>query len=388
MLFYTDLRIFFLLHITAGSASPLSQQPLLGSTVDPFPVYWQNDTVCAANSSHFVGTVPVAQSRGLFFWFVESRDDPIASPTIIWLNGGPGASSLVGLFEEIGPCRMSTLSETLPNPHSWSEYANLLFLDQPSGTGLSASSSPVTTLHTASLDFSTFVKRFTRQYPQYFAKGLFIAGESFGGIYVPRFTSDIVQEQLSFREGALEVPIHGIILVDALVDGASSPLGHYEMFCTGEAEFPVHFNQSTCDAIAMAMPEAERLQHLCQSTQDPYVCSTSHEFGLNNIYRYLQEQEVDTRRRSPYDLRLPCGEDRFCIPKSPISIEHHLNRPEIQRRLGLRQPVEYVSINFSLNAAFTAHPENLIPTTREVTFLLDEGELSVLVMNGNFDAVM
>lgn len=117
--------------------------------------------------------------------------------------------------------------------------------------------------------------------------------------------ADIVSEQARHPEHAFNVPILGIILVNAVVDGAFSTLGHYEMFCTANEDFPVKFNKTVCNAIAAVMPEAERLQHLCQATLDPFVCSTSLEFGEANIYKYLQEQEIDTGRRSPYDCQ--CG---------------------------------------------------------------------------------
>ena len=87
-------------------------------------------------------------------------------------------------------------------------------------------------------------------------------------------------------------------------------------------------------------------------------------------------------------MRLPCGQNEFCIPKSNFSPEHHLNRPEIQRQLGLPRHIDYLSINFTFNAAFTSHPDVFIPTTNEVSFLLDKGGLSVLVLNGNADAVV
>ena len=172
---------------------------------------------------------------------------------------------------------------------------------QPAGVGLSAGSTPVHTLDIASRDFSTFVKKFSRQQRQYFSKGLFVVGESFGGTYVPIFVSDLVREQLANHSDALDVSIRGIILANAVVDGSYSPLGHYEMFCTPGGL--VHFNESVCTSIASAMSEAERLQRMCQDTRDPYVCSTSQEYGRANIYLYLQEQEVDTRRRSPYDCK-------------------------------------------------------------------------------------
>ncbi|KAF2135710.1 uncharacterized protein K452DRAFT_313776 [Aplosporella prunicola CBS 121167] len=75
----------------------------------------------------------------VFFLFFESRRDPATDPLTLWLNGGPGSDSLIGAFEEIGPCEVLANMTTSLRSHPWNGISNLLFLSQPVGTGFSYS---------------------------------------------------------------------------------------------------------------------------------------------------------------------------------------------------------------------------------------------------------
>ena len=63
----------------------------------------------------------------MFFWFFESRKDAKTAPLALWLNGGPGCSSMIGLFQENGPCTFNNGgSKPTLNPNSWNTFANMV----------------------------------------------------------------------------------------------------------------------------------------------------------------------------------------------------------------------------------------------------------------------
>lgn len=93
------------------------------------------ETTPGVNS--YSGYVDIAPDKHAWFWFFESRRNPKTDPVTIWLNGGPGSDSQIGLFQELGPCNVTQDLKTQLNPYAWNEVSNMLFLSQPYGVGFS-----------------------------------------------------------------------------------------------------------------------------------------------------------------------------------------------------------------------------------------------------------
>ncbi|KAI3611512.1 hypothetical protein WG66_002067 [Moniliophthora roreri] len=135
---------------------------------------------CDGTVQSFTGYIDI-ETRHLFFYFFESRSDPINDDVIFWTSGGPGGSSAVGLFTELGPCRIIGPNETVFNPYSWNNNANIFFVDQPVGTGFSYTDFDelVDTSEAAAKDIAAFVFIFFQHFFKFQGNPFHFAGESY-----------------------------------------------------------------------------------------------------------------------------------------------------------------------------------------------------------------
>ncbi|KAK5116737.1 hypothetical protein LTR62_007411 [Meristemomyces frigidus] len=130
----------------------------------------------------------------LFFWFYKNRHIANRSRLVIWLNGGPGCSSLDGALMEVGPYRVKEDGTLRYNEGSWDEFANVLFVDNPVGTGFSYVDGDSYTheLTEMSVQFVAFLEKWFEIFPEYSMDDIYIAGESYSGQHIPYIAKAIL----------------------------------------------------------------------------------------------------------------------------------------------------------------------------------------------------
>ncbi|KAF2822915.1 alpha/beta-hydrolase [Ophiobolus disseminans] len=145
----------------------------------------------------YAGLLPIsddpAETRKLFFWFFPSTQAQTPEEVVIWLNGGPGCSSLSGFLTENGPFtwEAGTLAP-VQNPYSWNNLTNVLWVEQPVGVGYSQGTPNITNEVELGNEFRGFYKSFVDLFGIYNWK-TYITGESYAGFYVPYIADSFIE---------------------------------------------------------------------------------------------------------------------------------------------------------------------------------------------------
>ncbi|KAK7283240.1 hypothetical protein RIF29_12632 [Crotalaria pallida] len=132
----------------------------------------------------------------LFYYFIESENDPKEDPLLLWIPGGPYCSGFTGLVHEIGPLafKKEEYNGSLPNlvlrPESWTKVSSIIFVDTPANTGFSYPK----TEHAAQQSTTKLVHsthQFLRKHPEFLSNEVYIGGDSYAGIHIPVIVEEI-----------------------------------------------------------------------------------------------------------------------------------------------------------------------------------------------------
>lgn len=125
-----------------------------------------------------VGDVGNSSDGQMFFWFFPTAAADQPKEIIIWLNGGPGCSSLSGMIQENGPFQwQSGTFKPNANPWSWHQLTNVVWVEQPIGTGFSTGTVTATNEDDVAQQFMGFWKNFVDAFGLQGYK-IYVTGES------------------------------------------------------------------------------------------------------------------------------------------------------------------------------------------------------------------
>eukprot|EP00927_Polykrikos_kofoidii_P002056 TRINITY_DN1078_c0_g1_i1.p1 TRINITY_DN1078_c0_g1~~TRINITY_DN1078_c0_g1_i1.p1 ORF type:complete len:490 (-),score=81.50 TRINITY_DN1078_c0_g1_i1:113-1582(-) len=207
-----------------GMLPDRNREAQVASRVDLSSFGWQAKT--AMHSGFF--TLDQNLGRNTFFWFSEALDGNANAPLLLWLQGGPGASSLFGMFTEVGPFGIAPGGIVKARNLTWNRHFHLLFLDNPVGAGFSFTESDkgfVSNMVEVGRDLTVAMTQFFQLFPSLRKNEFYVTGESYAGKYVPACAYTIHQRN-SLVPASERINLKGI----SIGDGAMNPREQFSGF--------------------------------------------------------------------------------------------------------------------------------------------------------------
>lgn len=159
----------------------------------------------------YSGYLILSETKAHHYVFFESQNNPSTDPLILWLNGGPGCSSMLGMLYEHGPFVFPDGSaETVWNIYSWNTNASVIYMESPACVGFSYCNDqnmPFDDNSTAQDNVNALLEWFGK-FPEYTSNDFYVMGESYGGVYVP-FTSYVIDQYNSAGNTTQKINLKG-----------------------------------------------------------------------------------------------------------------------------------------------------------------------------------
>lgn len=157
----------------------------------------------------------------MFFWYFPAKYGGKHAPTLLWLQGGPGGTSLFGLFAENGPYVVTKDMFLTERPTSWALTHNVIYIDNPVGTGYSFTkkdSCYATNQGQVADDLYDALQQFFSLFPHLRANDFYVTGESYAGKYVPAISYKIHKQQKAVTDPQQKINFKGMAIGDGLCD--------------------------------------------------------------------------------------------------------------------------------------------------------------------------
>ncbi|KAF8881135.1 Alpha/Beta hydrolase protein [Mucidula mucida] len=299
------------------------------------------------------GYIDVGTNMSMWFWFFEARESPETAPFTLWyvstvpeilgddaslhrLNGGPGCSSMIGLFQENGPCTVLEDGKTTTlNPFSWNNISNMIYIDQPIGTGFSFGNDTVNSTQAAApFVWTAFQILFeSGQFSKFESREFIFATESYGGHYGPSFVTYFDQQNELIQNGTIDGTE---IVVSALMinNGWYDPLIQNKAYLDFATDAP-GYGQLQSDDVLTKMNESYFAPGGCldqeqacydagrDSPESNDICGTADDFCVVNLFiPAIGDRDSDDLRQNSSALFPPSFYVDF------------LHNPTVKRRIG------------------------------------------------------
>lgn len=318
-------------------------------------------------------TVNKKYNSTLFHWYFVAEQKPKTAPLLLWLNGGPGTSSLLGLFEEHGPFIVNEDIELESREYYWTKNHHVIYIDSPVGTGFSYTDSEKgysKNTDDVSRNLHEALEQFFKLWPNLKKNDLYLTGESYGGKYLPNLAHLIIKKRKfknfkgiaignGFTDPVMQVKGAGDYLYQqGFVDAATRDLFiEKEQKCSEIVEI---INQNKLCLTG----KIENLLKPCRDIMDPFSNNTlfANATGYGYVYNILQ-----SRPPAKEDSRMEAYLEKASVRKSIHigNLTRHFEQMKVQQHLGI-----------SILQSEKKHVEELLAKNYKV--LIYSGQLDII----------
>uniref|UniRef100_A0A8C0U8Y0 Carboxypeptidase n=1 Tax=Cyanistes caeruleus TaxID=156563 RepID=A0A8C0U8Y0_CYACU len=332
---------------------------------------------------HFSGYLCAGPGKYLHYWFVEAQSNPQSSPLVLWLNGGPGCSSMEGFLKEHGPFLI----------------ANILYVESPAGVGFSYSDDKKYATNDTEVAHNNYLalKDFLRLFPEYSKNDLFLTGESYGGVYIPTLAEWVMQDPslnlkgIAVGNGLSSYEIndnslvyfayyHGLLGTELWKD--------LQEFCCSQGKCNFHDNSNLNCTLKMG----EMIQIVEESGLNIYNLYAPCDGGVPGSMRYEGDYLITHDLGNSF-IRMPLrfswrqvssGKVRMDPPcTNSTAPSMYLNSPEVRKALHISpEAPEWQVCSFDVNRSYK---RLYMQMNEQYLKLLGTTKYRILVYNGDVD---
>ena len=338
-----------------------------------------NSGICETTPgvNQYSGYLSVGTNMNMWFWFFEARNNPSTAPLATWFNGGPGCSSMIGLFQENGPCHfVNGASTPSNNTNSFNNYANMLYIDQPIGVGFSYGTDDVSSTSQAAPYVWTLLQAFFKQFPQYESRDFGVFTESYGGHYGPEFASYFQSQNAAIASGSVTGDKLNLVAL-GINNGWFDPTIQYKAY--------VDFSyNNTYKALISAAQHTQYLDtytqdclptiQQCASAGSNQACSNAE----NTCYDDIEGPLSQVADFDVYDIREPSND-----PYPPSTYQTYLQTPAVQAQIGAK--VTYQECPDAAYNKFASTGDDSRSALAQLSAVVASGAVQTLLWAGDAD---
>ncbi|XP_053700123.1 probable serine carboxypeptidase CPVL [Synchiropus splendidus] len=269
-----------------------------------------------ANVKSYSGylTVNKKYNSNLFFWFFPALK-PIEdkAPVLLWLQGGPGGTSMFGLFVEHGPYVVFKNMTVGLREYAWTDRYSVLYIDNPVGTGFSFTDDDrgfARDQDDVGRDLYSALTQFFQLFPEYQANEFYATGESYAGKYVPAISYYIHKNNPTAK---LKINLKGMAIGDGLCDPELMLGGYGEfMYQAGmiDENQKQYVEQQTDLGVKLIQQQKwveafEVFDSLLNGDVEPYPSFFQNTTGCTNYFNYMTCLEPEDQEYFSLLVTLP-----------------------------------------------------------------------------------